>query len=372
MRKNRRLGIQKVMNMRLFKIAFIGSIFAVFALLVWVFVVERGDDEFNQYGYQASLTLEPPKGLPPIPWPEDNPYTPEKAELGRLLFFDKRLSSNGTISCASCHVPKRAYGDENMVSIGIHGHAGTRHAPTVINTAYNRYQFWDGRANTLEEQCVGPLANPNEMTSDREQNKALQECHERVCEIKGYRELFKRAFGNDECSIQQIAQALATFERTILSGNAPYDRYMAGDKSAMTKEQVRGMEVFRTASCAFCHTWPKFTDDMFTNIGVGMDKPNPDLGRYNITKKDSDWGAFKVPTLRECASSFPYMHDGSQATLEEVVDYYDKGGFPNRNQHPQIRPLHLSAEDKKALIAFLHALSGEGFEHVKEPVSYPQ
>lgn len=327
---------------------------------------------FNRPADSFPQTIVAPIGLPPIPWPEDNPYSPEKAELGRFLFFDKRLSSNGTVSCASCHDPRMTYGDRRKISIGIFGHAGTRHAPTVINTAYNGYQFWDGRAKSLEEQCIGPLTNPKEMTSETDAQKAMQDCHARVCSIAGYKELFKKAFGNDECSLKQISQAIATFERTILSGNAPYDRYMAGDKTAMTKEQIRGLDVYKTASCAFCHTWPKFSSDMFTNIGIGMDQPNPDLGRYAITKKDEDWGAFKVPTLRESASSHPYMHDGSLATLEEVVDYYDKGGIPGRNLHPQMRPLHLSESDKKALVAFLHALSGEGWEHYHEPEAFPQ
>lgn len=340
---------------------------AALALGFWVVQQDRSQNtsEFPQ-------TIVPPKGLPPIPWPEDNPYTPEKAELGRLLYFDKRLSSNETVSCASCHNPRLTYGDRSKVSIGIFGHAGTRHAPTVINSGYNGFQFWDGRAKTLEEQCLGPLANPKEMTSAHDAKQAILECHERVCGIEGYRKLFDKVFGNDSCSPEHIAQAIATFERTILSGNAPYDRYMAGDKSAMTKEQIRGLEVYTVSSCAFCHTWPTFSSNMFTNIGVGMDQPNPDLGRYLITKDEDDWGAFKVPTLRESASSYPYMHDGSLGTLEEVIDYYDKGGIPNKNLHPQMRPLHLSDSDKKALVAFLHALSGEGWEHYKEPTEFPQ
>lgn len=342
-------------------------IFAIVALGIWwlQYGKNRGHSEFPQ-------TIVPPKGLPPIPWPADNPYTPEKAELGRLLYFDKRLSSNETVSCASCHDPRLTYGDRKKIAIGIFGHAGTRHSPTVINSGYNGFQFWDGRAKTLEEQCMGPLVNPKEMTSELNEKKALQDCHERVCTIEGYKKLFKEAFGNDKCSPLEIAQAIATFERTVLSGNAPYDRYMAGDKNAMTKEQIRGLEVYTISSCAFCHTWPTFSSDMFTNIGIGMDQPNPDLGRYLITKDEDDWGAFKVPTLREVASSYPYMHDGSLATLEEVIDYYDKGGVPNKNLHPQMRALHLSDSDKKALLAFLHALSGEGWEHLKEPVAFPQ
>jgi cytochrome c peroxidase len=347
------------------------AFFCLAAVAIYDAYTERNEAVFHD-SYQFPLTMESPKGLPAIPWPADNPYSPDKAELGRLLYFDKRLSSDGTVSCASCHDPRLTYGDRKKVSIGIFDHAGTRHAPTVINAAYNTFQFWDGRAKSLEEQCVGPLKNPKEMTSELDEHKALQDCHERICTIEGYRKLFKKAFGSDECSIQHVAKAIATFERTVLSGNAPYDRYMAGDRTAMTAEQIHGLEVFKISSCAFCHSWPKFTDDSFTNIGIGMDEPNPDLGRYLVTKDEKDWGAFKVPTLRESASSYPYMHDGSLATLEEVVDYYDKGGIPNKNLHRQIRPLHLSPSDKKALVAFMHALSGEGWEHYKEPTKFPQ
>lgn len=356
---------------RFISLAVLFAFFCLAGVALYDAYTERKEKTFGDT-YEFPMTIESPLGMPPIPWPVDNPYSPEKAELGRLLYFDKRLSSDGTVSCASCHDPRLTFADRKKVAIGIFGHSGTRHSPTVINAGYNKSQFWDGRAKTLEEQCLGPLTNPKEMTSQFEEHLALQECHERVCTIPGYRKLFKKAFGNDECSVQQIAKAVATYERTIVSGNSPYDRYMAGDRTAMTQEQVWGLEVFKIASCAFCHVWPKFTDDSFTNIGIGMNEPNPDLGRYVVTKEESDWGAFKVPTLREVASSYPYMHDGSLATLEEVVDYYDKGGIPNKNLHRQIRPLHLSEKDKKALVAFMKALSGEGWEHNKPPTQFPQ
>lgn len=315
-------------------------------------------------------TLAIPLGLPEIPWPADNAYSKEKAELGRLLYFDKRLSTDGTISCATCHSIPRAFTDNKPVSIGILERNGSRNSPTVINVAYQTHLFWDGRANSLEEQAKGPIGNPKEMTLKNNVHDAHAACVEKVRSISGYCFLFKRIFGED-CSIENIAKAIATFERSILSGDSPYDRYIAGDKSALTQEQIEGYKVFKRSACADCHFGPNFTDGRFLNIGVGMDQKKPDLGRYDITKKDKDWGAFKVPTLREVSKTYPYMHDGSIQTLEGVIDYYDKGGIPNRNLHPLMRPLHLSEKDKKALLAFLLALNGTGWQHFTEPKEFP-
>lgn len=319
-----------------------------------------------------SHSVKVPLGLPPIPWPEDNPYDPKKAELGRLLYFDKRISSDGTISCASCHAVERGFSDGRSLSIGINGNVGTRHSPTVINSAYQKLYFWDGRANSLEDQAKGPIANPKEMTNVYDVHDAHRQCEERIRKIKGYCALFKEVYGNEDCSIEQIAKAIATFERTILSGNSPYDKYRAGDKAALSQEQIRGYALFKKVGCNNCHLEPIFTDGRYQNIGVGMDKSNPDLGRYGITKNEKDWGAFQTPTLREVAHTAPYMHDGSLKTLREVVDYYDKGGIPNKNLHPLLKPLHLSEQDKKDLVSFMEALSGEGWQHFQEPAEFPQ
>lgn len=318
---------------------------------------------------------QPPKvplGLPPVPWPEDNPYTAKKAELGRILYFDKRLSSNGTVSCASCHAPEEGFAKNEALSPGIQGQLGTRNAPTVINTAYQKHQFWDGRADTLEEQCKGPIANRKEMTEAKTPEEAYKTCQECIYKIKEYRTLFKEAFGRDECSIKDVCQAIATFERTVLSGNSAFDRYMAGDKTAMTEQQILGLKVFKKANCDSCHRGFNFTDGRFMNIGIGMDKPNPDLGRYEITKDPLDKGAFKTPTLRDSSKNYPYMHDGSLKTLEDVVDYYDRGGIPNKNLSPLIKPLNLSQEEKAALVSFMKALDGEGWENIKEPQEFPK
>ena len=185
--------------------------------------------------------------------------------------------------------------------------------------------------------------------------------------------MIAKAFGSEEIDIDRMAKAIATFERTVLSGNAPYDRYKKGDKSAMTASQVRGMNVFfEKAKCDQCHEGSNFTLNAYANLGVGTDKPEPDVGRYAVTHDARDWGVFKTPTLREIEHTAPYMHDGSLKTLEEVVDFYNKGGIPNKNLDPNMRMLHLSESDKKDLVDFLKALSGEGWQHLKPPASFPQ
>lgn len=328
------------------------------------FVVEKTDLDNQQ-------EIIPPLGLPSIPWPKDNPYSKEKADLGRLLYFDKRLSFNQTVSCASCHNKQCGYGDCREIAIGIDRTKGTRHSPTIINSAYLSSLFWDGRANSLEEQSKGPLANTKEMTKIKDIQEAHRYCVEGVKRIAGYWPLFKKAFGHDEITLDDIAKAIATFERTVLSGNSPYDRYIAGDRSALTQEQIHGMSLFKKTGCMNCHIEPLFTDNRFHNIGVGMEDSNPDLGRYAITHKEKDWGAFKTPGLRETAKSGPYMHDGSLQTLKEVIDYYNDGGIKNKNLHPLMRPLNLTEADKQALMSFLEALNGEGWQHIAEPKTLP-
>jgi cytochrome c peroxidase len=308
-----------------------------------------------------------PRGLIPVQWPQDNPYSVEKVELGRILYFDPRLSADGSVSCATCHSPKFAFTDGAAVSTGIKGQKGGRSAPTVINRAYSLAQFWDGRAATLEEQALGPMANPIEMGNTHDVIIA------NLRKVQGYRAMFQKAFGTDEFTIDHVAKAITTFERTILSGNAPYDRWKAGDNKGMTPQQVRGMDVyFNKAKCDQCHEGVNFTTNMYANLGVGSDKPEPDVGRFAVTKNPLDWGAFKTPTLREIANTAPYMHDGSLKTLEEVVDFYDKGGIPNKNLDQKIKRLNLTDQDKKDLVAFLRALSGEGWQHIKAPDSFPE
>jgi cytochrome c peroxidase len=315
----------------------------------------------------ADLPPKTPLGLPPIAWPKDNPYSQAKADLGRLLYFDPRLSGDETVSCATCHAPKMGFTDNAPVSTGIRKQKGGRSAPTVINRVYSMAQFWDGRAASLEEQAKGPIANPIEMGMTHDG------AVENIRKVAGYRPLFTKAFGTEDIDIERIAKAIACFERTVLSGNAPYDRYKRGDKKAMTAEQIRGMDIFiNKAKCDACHEGANFTLNAYHNLGVGMDKPDPDLGRYAVTKDPRDWGSFKTPTLREIEHTGPYMHDGSLKTLDEVVEFYNKGGVPNKNLAQEMKKLNLTDQDKKDLVAFLKALSGEGWQAIAAPVELPK
>jgi len=314
-----------------------------------------------------------PLGLPPVFWPADNPYSRDKAELGRLLYFDKRLSSDDTVACASCHSPEYAYTDGQAVSRGIKGQTGGRSAPTVINRAYSTLQFWDGRAASLEEQAKGPIANAIEMTHHADEAAAHRACVQKLASIPGYVALFRKAFGPGEITIDHVAKAIATFERTVLSGNSAFDRHRAGDRRALTEAQVRGLDVFlNKAACDSCHLGFNFTDGSFVNIGIGMDKPSPDLGRYMVSRREEDKGAFKTPTLRDIERTAPYMHDGSLKTLEEVVEHYDKGGIRNPWIDQRLKPLKLTSQDKADLVAFLKALSGEGWQRITEPREFPK
>lgn len=312
-------------------------------------------------------TFKVPLGLTPIQWPKDNPYTKEKAELGRMLYFDTRLSGDNTVSCATCHDPKKGFTDGLPVSFGVKRQQGPISSPTVINRAYGMLQFWDGRAKSLEDQAVGPMANALEMGNT----------HEAVLRtlrgVSGYRQQFKQVFGTEDFDLDMVAKAISTFERTVVSGNSPYDKYRAGNKTAMTPDQIAGMNVyFQKAKCDKCHEGVNFTLNSFHNLGVGTQKAKPDEGRAAVTKNPADWSAFKTPTLREIEHTAPYMHDGSLKTLEEVVDFYDKGGIKNKNLDEEMKPLNLTAQEKKQLVAFLKALSGEGWQHLTAPKSFPQ
>ena len=308
-----------------------------------------------------------PLGLLPVQFPKSNPYSAEKTELGRLLYYDTRLSADNTVSCGTCHAPASAYTDGKPVSTGIRGQKGGRSAPSVVNRAYSLAQFWDGRAASLEEQAKGPIQNPIEMG----------ETHEGVVKklngIAGYRALFKKSFGTEEVDIDKVAMAIATFERTLLSGNSAYDKFKAGDKKAMSAAQIRGLDVYlNKAKCDACHEGVAFTANAYHNIGVGMDKPNPDEGRYAVTKNPADYGAFKTPGLRDISRTAPYMHDGGLKTLEEVVDFYDKGGIPNKNLDEKIKKLNLTEVNKKDLVAFLKALDGTSLQAHTIPVKFPE
>jgi cytochrome c peroxidase len=298
--------------------------------------------------------------------PKDNPSTVAKAELGKLLFFDRRMSLDGTVSCATCHDPKKGWTDQRPTAIGVRQQLGHRNTPTVLNAAYHDSQFWDGRAATMEAQAKVPIANPKEMGLTHD------EAARKIAEVKGYAAYFRAAYGDSQVTIDRIAQALGTFQRTILTGNSPYDRHLAGDRAALKADAARGLAIFNDkAKCASCHTGPDLTDGRFHNVGAGMQRRVQDLGRYDVTKKDADRGAFRTPILRNLSDTFPYMHDGSLATLEDVIDFFDRGGFPNPQLSPEIKPLGLSAEEKRDLLSFLGTLAGDKML-VAEPKRLPQ
>ena len=303
-----------------------------------------------------------PLGLPPLPVPEDNPMTVEKIALGKALYFDKRLSKDGTISCATCHDPKTAWTEREATSTGIGGQVGGTNSPTVINAAYAKAQFWDGRAASLEEQALGRVDNPIEMGHDLD---VLVKELDKIPEYKtGFQNVFgtaSLAAGGTAVTKEGIGKAIAAFERTVLSGNSPYDKYMAGRKDALTAAQKRGLELFND-HCATCHAPPLMSNYRYYNAGIGMDKKKPDEGRKAVTGRDRDLGKFRVPTLREVASTGPYFHDGSVETLEKAVDLMANGGKGSKKVSVMLKALReeeISKQDRKDLVEFLKALSGD-------------
>ncbi|MFN0084418.1 MAG: cytochrome-c peroxidase [Blastocatellia bacterium] len=332
-----------------------------------------------------------PLGLPADTWdyyvPRDNPMTAAKIELGRKLFFDGRLSADGKVSCATCHKPELAFADGRAVAEGIGGKQGPRNSPTLLNTMFNAGQFWDGRADTLEEQAIQPLTNPLEMG-----NASYEEVVARLRGIPEYPEEFRRVFGR-AISIALVGQALATFERTLIAGDSPFDRFMAGDPAAMRDAAKRGFALFRgKARCSRCHTFnemmPLFTDFNYHNTGVAAGHPNferlakkayevvetdrakevidrlaaepggQELGRIAFSYQVFDLGAFRTPSLRNIALTAPYFHDGSARTLADVVKFYNDGGRQNINREWDLNSLSLTGEEQMDLVAFLESLTG--------------
>ncbi|HUF13741.1 MAG TPA: cytochrome c peroxidase [Longimicrobiales bacterium] len=271
--------------------------------------------------------------------------------LGEALFFETGLSEDGTRSCASCHRPEYAFADTNSVSPGVHGRLGNRNAPSIVNAAYGASFGWDGAASTLEEQVLRPFGDPVEFGA------SLGGAIERLRQKPEYRAAFRRAYGGG-IDPEKVAQALADYVRTLLSGNSHLDRFRAGDTLALSAEARAGFLLFNgRARCSLCHTGPLFSDGEFHNTGVS---PGADPGRMSVTGRPGDRGAFRTPSLRNVARTAPYMHDGSMRSLEEVVDFYDRGGGPNAFLDAQLRPLDLTPAEKAQLIVFLRALtSGE-------------
>jgi cytochrome c peroxidase len=291
--------------------------------------------------------------LPAVPVLIDNPQTDAKINLGRQLYFDGRLSSDGTISCASSHQPEKAWADTTPTSAGVGHKMGGRNSPSVINEAYSVPQFWDGRAVHLEKQAVGPVQNPIEMDLTKEQLEF------RLNHIPGYVTEFQQVFGEDP-TIDLMAKAIASFERTVISSDTPYDRYLDGDRTAMSPAAVRGLRTFNgKGHCTVCHSGPNFSDSAYHNLGIGYENGKyKDVGRYDVTKNPRDMGAFKTPMLRNVADTPPYLHDGSERTLMDVVNLYNRGSIANPHLDLAMMPLNLTSSEKRDLVAFLQALSG--------------
>jgi Cytochrome c peroxidase len=291
--------------------------------------------------------------LPAVTVPADNPQTEAKIRLGRQLYFDPRLSSDNTVSCVSCHKPEHGWADTGPVSEGVNHAKGGRNSPSVLNAAYSVLQFWDGRAMNLEKQAVGPIQNPVEM------QMTMEMAIGRLKGIPGYVSQFKEVFGTEPNEIG-VAKAIAAFERTVVQIDTPYDHYLQGDRGAMSSAAVRGMKLFNgKGHCTPCHSGPYFSDGRFHNLGAGFSNGKfADEGRTIVTKAPRDLGAFKTPGLRGVAETAPYLHGGSEPTLEAVIDLYDRGGIQNSNLDRAMVPLNLTDREKHELVEFLKALSG--------------
>jgi cytochrome c peroxidase len=286
------------------------------------------------------------------PVPEGSALTPARVALGGKLFSDPLLSADRAVACASCHRPDNAFADAVPVSPGVHGRVGIRNTPSLLNVAYARHLTWDGRSTTLEDQVLKPIQDPVEM------DLSLEDLLRRLESNGNYRSAFRGAF-DESVSSKNVALALAAYLRTLRSGDAPIDRFRAGDSSALSEQQKEGFQLFiGKARCAFCHAGPTLSDGLFHNTGVSARSASSDLGRFARTNDPKDRAAFRTASLRNVQLTAPYMHDGSIATLEEVVEFYDSGGGPDPQRDPDLRPLRLTVEEHNALLAFLRALGG--------------
>jgi cytochrome c peroxidase len=345
-----------------------------------------------QLAAQYALKLALPLGLPADTWeyyvPRDNPMTAEKVELGRKLFFDARLSADGKVSCASCHDPQKGFTDGKPVAEGIGGKVGVRNSPTLLNAMFNPNQFWDGRADGLEDQAIQPLINPLEMG-----NASHDDVVKRLRAVAEYRAGFQSVFGS-EATIARVGQAMAAYERTLVAADSPFDRFTAGDAGAISNDAKRGFALFRgKARCSRCHTFsdalPFFTDFNYHNTGVAANHPNfgrlareafavaetdrakevidrlaqqnggQELGRILISYQVFDIGSYRTPSLRNVALTAPYFHDGSARTLADVVRFYNQGGKANLNREWELNSLDLTDAEQRDLVAFLESLTGK-------------
>ena len=333
---------------------------AVVGLLIWYGASEKA---VSARPIGQRIEIPTPLGLPPVPYPADNPPTAETVALGRRLYYDTSLSADNTVSCATCHNPATGFADPKPVSEGVGKKAGTRNSPTVLNAAYYSTQFWDGRAANLEQQAEGPMHNPVEMAH------TLRGVEKRIAADPTYVKEFEQAFGPGPITIQRVVNAIGAFERTLVSGDSPFDKwYYGGDQKAVTDSVKRGFMVFMSpakGNCESCHTlndkYALFTDNKFHNIGVGATEDKvSDTGRFVVTNNPNDTAAFKTPTLRNITMTAPYFHDGSRKTLKEVMDFYIGGGNSNPHLDKEVHSLDfLTAQERADLLAFMEALTGD-------------
>ncbi len=299
-----------------------------------------------------------------VPVPKDNKITPERVKLGKYLYFDTRLSKNDSVSCATCHSPFTAWADKNDKAIGVYNRQGTRNSPTILNSAYNLRQFWDGRVKTLEQQALGPIQANVEMDMN------LTVLIEKLKNIRGYVKLFKSAYGDEGITKDTLAKAIASFERSVVSKGSPFDRFIRGDKTAISKKAQEGFKLFSgKARCNLCHDKFNFTDGSFHNIALG----DSDIGRYAMKKRPAWYHAFKTPTLRNIAKSSPYFHDGSVKTLVEATTICANGGRFKNDKKKSLYMIdnHISADEIELIVAFLQTLSEESLD-INIPDKFPQ
>lgn len=324
---------------------------------MFVFLILLSLFSFSE-GTEGILRGNLPLGLEPdFEIPLDNPLTAEKVELGKRLFFDSRLSLDGSLSCATCHDPEKGFSNGRAVTEGVSGQNGSRNVPMLVNRIYGSMQFWDGRAETLESQVLGPLFNPDEMAMN--ENLLLQ----RLRTDATYQRLFDEAFGTPEPTVDRVSKAIACFERTLFTGATAFDEYeWNGIETALSESAKRGVLLFRgKARCSTCHIGPNFTDERFHNLGAGEGSGQKDAGRAAVTGNPDDFGKFKTPSLRNIERTAPYMHDGSLSHLEDVIEFYNRGGRPNLHLDAEMKPLALTDTEKADLLAFLKSLTGPVF-----------
>ena len=309
-----------------------------------------------------------------VPQPKDNQLTSDRIELGKLLYFDERLSASNKISCATCHHPKSGWSDlvPTSKSVGHEGRVGPRNSPVILNTAYQKHQFWDGRARTLEEQALGPIE------ADVEMNISLDVLIPKLNKIKGYKKLFEKAYPKSDGNItkEYLAKAIASFERTVVSTESPFDKYAKGDKNAISKEAKEGFDLFKgKAKCTDCHDGFNFTDGSFHNIGLNDGElKGRELGRYLVKKRGAWYGVMKTPTLRDVTKSFPYFHDGSVKTLEEATSICAGGGrYENnvKNKSLSMVDRNLTKSEIGKIVTFMESLTGPDID-LDIPTKFPQ